>query len=420
MKIHSLSFMVATGTLGDMQPHIWILRGLALTTIGCALAETRFQTADTGPATDDSLVDAGSNDDAPRRCRAGFELDRSDSCVAWHAPDDWPGFGEHTATRLLDGRVFAVGRPWNESDAPGAIFDPNRNHWTPLAGAPAPLAGRTATLLADGRVLLVGGSAEEDQGRDHVVATTILFDPQSLAFTSIATPSVARAYHSAAMLPDGRVLIAGGYATSVRALATSSSEVFDAEHGTWSTATPMGFARARHTATARRDQVVVVGGTGFFGENSPRQTTEIYSASEDTWRRGESPSLRLGSDGGYMHTTNALDDGALLIVGSAGAERFYPRLTLYSVEAWIDAGTMFEPRSQHVATRLLDGRVLVASGGPWSEHSAEIYDPTSNVWHATIQPPPGIWGGTATLLLDGRVLLVCSRGALLFEIASRL
>lgn len=351
----------------------------------------------------------GGHSELPDRCPLGTTVDTAGACARWDGPHpDWPTFGEHTATRLLDGRVLVVGevivRCEEACEAAGAaLFDPAQATWSILEAGPQPLSGRTATRLSDGRVLVSGG---EDLTA-MVRADALLFDPATNEFEEVADLPTARAFHAATLLTDGRVLLTGGYdEMEFWEARTSSTVVFDPELETWMEAAPLPAVRARHTATSLNDKVVVVG--GLVGEDGHLlDSTALYLADQDEWLEG--PGMPVGG-GTVNHTATALSDGSLLVVGQSGAFRLDSRGDAFSL-----AGTMLAPRVNHVAAQLSDGRVLVTGGTPYQElHTPELYDPTLGVWSATAPNEPAIWSGSATALDASRVLVVSGQ-ALIFQ-----
>ena len=119
----------------------------------------------------------------------------------------------HRATTLADGRVLFTGgcsRPGCEGVAAAAttaIFDARRAVISAGPRLRQPRISHTATLLADGRVLVAGGYPGEGA---PPTASMEVFDPAAGAFRSFGSLRVARADHTATLLPDGRVLVAGG------------------------------------------------------------------------------------------------------------------------------------------------------------------------------------------------------------------
>jgi len=124
----------------------------------------------------------------------------------------------HTATTLDDGRVLVVGGSPAEMimaalPVPAETWDPHTGRWTPAAHPHYDRMGHTATRLPDGRVLIIGGQTPTrigTSGADTRLATAEVWDPRTGRWTDVAPMSFARASHDAVLLPDGRVLVAGG------------------------------------------------------------------------------------------------------------------------------------------------------------------------------------------------------------------
>jgi hypothetical protein len=150
----------------------------------------------------------------------------------------------HTATLLPNGRVLVVGGCLNSActdlASSAEVYDPAANNWTTVAPLSVARYAHTATLLPNGKVLVAGGY---DGGR---IATTELYDPIEDTWTTIAPLNMARDYHTATLLPDGKVLVAGGYGPSS---GDASAELYDPIANTWTYAASMHSGRAGHTAT---------------------------------------------------------------------------------------------------------------------------------------------------------------------------
>jgi hypothetical protein len=171
----------------------------------------------------------------------------------------------HTATLLSDGRVLVaggdIGRPSRKGQvyappSPTAeLYDPATGSFSSTAQMTIAHEGHTATLLSDGRVLLAGGAYA---GRPIVTAE--LYDPATGMFRATGSMSVARLGHSATPLPDGRVLVAGGWDG---AAFTATAELYDPKSGGFTATGSMSAPRAYHTATLLPDgRVLVAGGYG--------------------------------------------------------------------------------------------------------------------------------------------------------------
>lgn len=164
----------------------------------------------------------------------------------------------HTATLLSDGTVLVTGGDTGNSGtaitATAEIFDPIRGSFAPTGSMGAPRGFHTATLLRNGKVLVVGG--RDSSG--GILATAELFDPANKTFTAAGSMSQARARHTATLLGDGKVLVAGG--GDLVTLSLGTAELFDPASGSFTPTGDMATARTGHTATLRNDGTVLVTG----------------------------------------------------------------------------------------------------------------------------------------------------------------
>ena len=145
-------------------------------------------------------------------------------------------------------------------------------------------------------------------GGNYVSPTAELYDPASGTWTVTGEMSQGRAYHTATLLPDGRVLVAGGMSGNET---LASAELYDPSLGTWSSAGSMGVVREGHTATLLADgTVLVVGGAGDLPEQAALSTAELYDPSTGTW------TATANMDDARIHQTATLmPDGTVLVTG---------------------------------------------------------------------------------------------------------
>ena len=263
------------------------------------------------------------------------------------------GRQNYTATRLADGKVLAVGG-YPDNIASAELYDPGTGTWSPTGSLTTGRDSQTATLLADGKVLVVGGS-DSTVSVGHAVASAEQYDPTSGKWTPAGNMREARIYHTATLLADGKVLVVGGSSAGTLGKALASSELYDSASGTWTAGGDMTAGRTGHTATLLADGKVLVSG----GHN----------------------------------------DSGLLVP----AELYDPASGI-----WTATGPMITPRNGHTATLLPNGKVLVAGGSAGQDAlaSAELYDPASGTWTAIGDMTTGRTDHTATLLSDGTVLVV--------------
>ena len=316
----------------------------------------------------------------------------------------------HDATLLLDGRVLVTGGLDGGGDyvVEAELYDPQGQTWTDAGLMSEGRRGHTATLLLDGSVLIVGGWSDRDEIRPS--KTIEIFDPVTATSTIGMPLAERRAGHSATLLLDGRVLVAGGLSyNGGNGSPLDTVELYDPQDRTWTAMPSMVEARGAHTATLLQDgTVLVVGGIGTTTEETAPVNTTMTSAERfdpemKRWRMPEG--LHEGRAG---HTASLLVDGTVLVtrMGSQGtAERFDPTAGVFSTIA--DMETV---RFGHTSTVLTGGQVLVIGGsgasGAAIGQTAEWFDPATGTWSGTAAMRWAREGHTATLLLDGGVLVV--------------
>ena len=217
--------------------------------------------------------------------------------------------GVHTLTLLPNGKVLAVGSV-ADTIAPyifqAELFDPARGPWSLTADSASERFGHTATLLANGKVLVAGGGC-----RSLCPAGSVeLYDSVHGTWAPAGTPSLIRSYHTATLLPDGRVLVVGGQATSDVYTSLATAEIFDPVGGTWSPTGALSNARRGHSATLLPNgKVLVAGGTGSGGDKPLLASTEIYDPATGTW----SPGAELGT-ASADHSALRLPNGKVLVI----------------------------------------------------------------------------------------------------------
>jgi len=134
---------------------------------------------------------------------------------------------------------------------------PSGTQWLQTSSLDQARQRHSATLLPDGRVLVAGGAY--DFWGEKATSTCEIYDPITEKWTPAASMTEARSSHIAILLNDGRVFVTGGYAGSGYALA--SSEIYDPASNTWTPMASMHIQRYRHTAAVLNDdQIIIVGG----------------------------------------------------------------------------------------------------------------------------------------------------------------
>jgi hypothetical protein len=245
------------------------------------------------------------------------------------------------------------------------LYDPASGSWNSTASMNGGRYQHTATLLADGTVLVAGGYNPKKSPSS--LASAELYDPASGTWTSTGSLGNPRTGHTATLLMDGRVLVAGGSESNSNII---SAEIYDPASGSWTEAASLTTARSDHTATLLPDsRVLVAGGTG------PLKSAEIYDPANNTW----TPTGSLINER-HGHTATLLPSGVVLVAGGAvGFESYLSSAEIYDpvFGTWRVTSSLAVSRYGHTATLLSHSKVLVVAGDPKSPAggTAEIYDP---------------------------------------------
>ena len=266
--------------------------------------------------------------------------------------------------------------------------------------------GHTATLLTNGMVLIAGGytiDIYESGLPPELTRDTELYeyDPADPASDGWLIPGNLNDYrvgHTATLLTNGQVLVAGG--------GVSSAELYNPVTGVWTYTGSLGVALTGHTATLLTNGKVLVAGDG-----------ELYDPVTGVWTHTGSPVTPR-----YYHTATLLPKGKVLVSGGASNGVTLASAELYDPATghWTATGNLGTARERHTATLLVSGQVLVAGGFNYNGSndvtlaSAELYDPATGHWTATGSLGAARYGHTATLLTNGKVLVVGGNGSVSF------
>ena len=280
---------------------------------------------------------------------------------------------------------------------------PASGTWTETGSLNTARYLHTASLLPNGMVLVAGGL----DSNLNALASAELYDPASGTWTVTGSLNTARVAQTATLLSNGMVLVAGGFDTNLNAI--PSAELYDPASGTWTVTGSLNTARYYHTATLLSNGMVLVA-AGLECCSPTTASAELYDPATGIWTL--TGSLNTARD---IHTATLLSNGMVLVAGgfdstsnaSASAELYDP-----ASGSWTATGNLNTARVEHTATLLPDGMVLVAAGyeGPSFTpsdvlSSAELYDPATGTWTVTGSLNSARYVHTAVLLSNGMVLV---------------
>ncbi|MFC1727590.1 kelch repeat-containing protein [Patescibacteria group bacterium] len=350
----------------------------------------------------------------------------------------------HAATLMNNGQVLVSGggNTTNSYLSSAQLYDPSTGTWAEtdnLIGGSiyGERSGHAATLLNNGQVLISGGSGDNYLSSSQIFSPSrqndLKVSPNSPPNAEQRNPDVAvdstgntfvvwednrnsldqntwdesgnlnlnYNSHTAALLNNGQVLVAGSYLDGSR----SSSEIYDPSTGVWSLAGNLNLAHYDHTATLLNNGQVLVAGGGVAGS---RSSSELYDPSTGVWSLAGNLNLAH-----YDHTATLLNNGQVLVAGSAGlgtqsSSELYDPLT----GTWTMADDLNLKHYDHTATLLNNGQVLVAgSTGLGTQSSSELYDPLTGTWTMADDLNLKHYDHTATLLNNGQVLVAGSNAS---------
>jgi len=323
----------------------------------------------------------------------------------------------HTATLLADGKVLVTGgKNGSGTLATAEIFHPVNGTFTSTGTMIKARVGHTATLLGNGRVLVAGG-----QNGSGTLASAEVFHPATGTFTVTGKMTKARVGHTATLLANGKVLLAGG--------GSATAEVFDPSTGTFTAVGNMSTSRTYGVATLlATGQVLVAGGTATANNFGGTLLGDLFNPAT-----GKFKTTANGGTQARNISATLLQNGSVLLTGgevtgtfcgvcgpplvsTAKAILFHSSTATFSTTA-----SMSVSRFGHTATLLVVGQVLLTGGGEarvlfcrsgcprmsnvQALSSAELYNPATGAFAPTVNMTTPRAMHTATMLANGRVLV---------------
>ena len=284
-----------------------------------------------------------------------------------------------------------------------------------------------AVTLADGRVLLCGGA----DALGAVLSTCEIYDPVANTFTPTGSMLTPRVLHAAVRMADGRVLVAGGTSSLLDAVSTitnvrNSTEIFNPATGTWTVSANLGgFRMLPSLSLLPNGRVLAAGGlevSFLFGIPLSAGTTascQSYNPATNSWAAA---AAMPGARTGHQFNQTTLQNGRVLMTGGMSVSVNITTQVItttpltnactydQATNTWTSS-TMATARSLHSATRLPDGRVVVCGGAqgsltlPVAVDGVEVYSPVTNGWTSFAALPTPRMAHAAALLPDGTIAL---------------
>lgn len=327
----------------------------------------------------------------------------------------------HTATLLANGKTLVAGGSVFKAycvagDNSAELYDAALGLFTSTGTMTDPRYAQTSTLLQSGQVLITGGVSFDSEAclvdeTSPVLASAELYDPSGGSFAPTASMSQARVTHTATLLPSGKVLIAGGGSAGGNyppfiGDGSATAEVYDPAAGGFTSTGNMTSARTEQTATLLANgKVLIVGGMASASAD-PLATAELYDPATGAFTAtGQMAAGRAG------HTATLLPDGRVLITGGLKDQTLAAVATaeIYdpNTGSFIGTGSMTVARLWHTATLLPNGTVLIVGGGTLI---AEIYAPSTGSFLPSAVTEFNRSGHSATLQQNGRVIVIGGDG----------
>ena len=321
----------------------------------------------------------------------------------------------YTATRLPDGRVLIAGGENSSGNVLGSaeIYDPATQTFTATGRMTTPRAEHTATLLPNGQVLIAGGVYFDTNFNNFTtLASAELYDPSTGVFTATSLPmNQGRDSHTATLLNNGTVVIVGGILfTPGVGDSAADNEIYDPVAGTFTATGASLVPRDSHTANLLKDGTVLIAGGESPAGLPLTPNAEVYDPVAQTFSGvGNMLIANLEHD-----TATLLNSGQVLVAGGVCFSCNSTNTTeVYDpVAKTFSAGiNMSVARSFQTATPLNTGTVLIVGGdASATTGTAEIYDPVAQTFTAAGALQNACGGSTATLMKDGTVLIVGGTG----------
>ena len=265
------------------------------------------------------------------------------------------GRSHHGMSMLMDGRVLhSGGEDGDGTMAKSEIYDPATDLYTVTNPMTVSRAGHSSTLLNNGKVLIAGGGRKAPLTRIIFMNSAELFDPSNGTYTDIANMNHYRSGHTATLLANGNVLLAGGSDANG---SLAAAEIYNPVSNTFTVVGNMQLARQGHAAILLNDGTVMITG-GYSTPGNYLASSEIFNPATNSFSSG--PAMTAAR---AYHSMSSLAAGKLLVAGGYNSNSISTAEVYHPVsKIFYSVGSMNTPRRDHVAVTMRDGRVLIAGG----------------------------------------------------------
>jgi len=328
---------------------------------------------------------------------------------SWSAPFNWPIVAINMVVTRT-GEVLSWDGPPSNGGTSAQLWNPTTGAFTPIPNNVTNMFCNAAVVLADGRILAIGGHADFGVG----VRNADIFDPVTKLWTPVAPMHHARWYPTATVLPDGRVIAVSGSDTCETCIA-DIPEIYDPSTNTWTE-----MRNARFSVNLYPFLFVLPDGRILeAGTTRQATTTRVLDLNTEQWTTIDS-TIRDGHSAVMYEPGKIMKSGSAADVSVSTAPAASTTFTLDMTQpspAWVQTPNMAFPRAFHSLTMLPDGTVLTTGGGSTRDGvnyansvlAAEIWSPATKTWRTMASQQYGrLYHGSAVLLLDGRVLVAGS------------
>jgi hypothetical protein len=282
--------------------------------------------------------------------------------------------------------------------------------WAATGSMTSPRVSHTATLLPDGKVLVAGGRTTTN----FAISSAELYDPATGLWIPTGSMTTARLAHTAILLPSGEVLVAGGYEDDGTLPPLASAELYDPNSGAWTPTGSMNTPRGSHMATlisgGPLSGMVLVGGGGA-GAGVVLASAELYDPSTGVWSFTGSMTIARYF---VQSSPTTLPDDSVLIVGGVTCcpVHYFNKAETYDsvTQQWTSTSSKTTLANEETVL-LPDGKVFVAGGTTGTQENshnvpdAELFDPSTGTWAATASMSIDRYAHRLTLLASGQVLV---------------